>query len=100
MEEGASTDTSSGGAVGTVYGRGSMLIVTRVIVYSPASSGPPQSISGSVISSTSLQLSWSPPLSVHQNGLIQSYTILVFEQQTNTTIEKHQNFLQNHYRFK
>ena len=59
-----------------------------------APSGPPQSISVSVVSSTSLQLSWSPPLSVHQNGLIQSYTILVFEQQTNTTIEKHQNFLQ------
>ena len=60
-----------------------------------APSGPPQSISGSVISSTSVQLSWSPPLSVHQNGLIQSYTILVFEQQTNTTVEEHQDFQEN-----
>ena len=48
-----------------------------------------------MVSSTSIQLSWSPPLSHQQNGLIQSYTILVYEQQTNTTIEKHQNFQQN-----
>ena len=68
--------------------------ILKIFLIIAAPSGPPQSISGSVISSTSLQLSWSPPLSVHQNGLIQSYTILVFEQQTNTTIEKHQNFLQ------
>ena len=60
-----------------------------------APSGPPQNISGSVVSSTSIQLSWSPPLSHHQNGLIQSYTILVFEQQTNTTVEEHQNFQEN-----
>ena len=45
------------------------------------------------MSSTKIQLSWKPPLSHYQNGVIQSYTITVFEVNTNTTHEVHQNIL-------
>ena len=30
-----------------------------------------------------------------QNGLIQSYTITIYETDTNTTIQQHQNFIYN-----
>ena len=58
-----------------------------------APSGPPQNISGIALTSTKIQLSWEPPLSHHQNGVIQSYTITVFEVNTNTTHEVHQDIL-------
>ena len=47
------------------------------------------------ITSTAVELSWQPPLLEEQNGLIQSYTITVFEINSNTTIEVHQNFTQS-----
>ena len=56
-----------------------------------APSGPPQNVSGIAVSSTKIQLSWEPPLSHHQNGMIQSYTVTVFEVNTNTTHEVHQD---------
>ena len=48
-----------------------------------------------MISSTKIYLSWSPPLIHQQNGLIQSYTITIYEIDTNTTIQQHQNFIYN-----
>ena len=45
------------------------------------------------MSSTKIHLSWEPPLSHHQNGVIQSYTVTVFEVNTNTTHEVHQDIL-------
>ena len=55
--------------------------------------GPPQNISGFVISSTKIQLSWEPPVSELQNGPVQSYTITVFETNTNLTTQEHRDFL-------
>ena len=60
-----------------------------------APSGPPQNVSSVVISSTKIYLSWSPPLINQQNGLIQSYTITIYEIDTNTTIQQHQNVIYN-----
>ena len=60
-----------------------------------APSGPPQNVSSVVISSTKIYLSWSPPLIHQQNGLIQSYTITIYEIDTNTTIQQHQNVIYN-----
>ena len=56
-------------------------------------SGPPQNVSGFVISSTKIQLSWEPPVSELQNGPMQSYTITVFETNTNLTTQEHRDFL-------
>ena len=43
------------------------------------------------INSTAIELSWSPPSRDHQNGVIESYTVLVVEQQTNSTVATLQN---------
>ena len=40
-------------------------------------------------------LSWQPPLVNDQNGLIQSYTLIILEMDTNTTKEEQQDFTQN-----
>ena len=42
-----------------------------------------------------MELSWQPPPLNQQNGLIQSYTIIVLEVDTNTTKQIHQDFIQN-----
>lgn len=60
-----------------------------------APSGPPQSISADVLNATSVEFSWSAPLSEHQNGIVQSYTVIVLELETNSTKEMHQNYLHN-----
>ena len=44
----------------------------------------PQRVSGSAINSTSISLSWSPPPLPDQNGLIQNYSISVYEVATGT----------------
>ena len=51
-----------------------------------APSGSPTNVNGTAVSSTIIQLSWDPPLSYLQNGLIQSYNITVLEVDTNTTL--------------
>ena len=57
-------------------------------------SGPPEDVAGLVVNSTTIDLSWSPPSRDHQNGVIQSYTVLVVEQQTNSTVATLQNIQQ------
>ena len=42
-----------------------------------APSGPPTHFDVKAISSTSLNVSWSPPLPEHQNGVITNYTIII-----------------------
>ncbi len=56
-------------------------------------SGAPQNVSGVVISSTKIEISWDPPKPSLQNGPVQSYTIIVFEVTTNLTTQEHQDFL-------
>ena len=41
-----------------------------------------------------MELSWKPPPLDQQNGLIQSYTVVVFEVDTNTTQQIHQDYVQ------
>lgn len=65
------------------------------LIYQSAPSAAPLNISVNVLSSTSVQLSWSPPHLMHQNGLIQSYSILVHEQPTNSTTLTQQSFQHN-----
>lgn len=49
-------------------------------------SGQPQNVSAVVLNATAIQLYWSPPLEHEQNGIITSYTVVVFEVNTNNTI--------------
>ena len=57
--------------------------------------GTPLNVTGSVISSTRIAVSWDPPSAPLQNGPIVSYTITVFELDTNTTTQEHKDFLHN-----
>ena len=63
-----------------------------------APSGSPEHLSGVVVSPTSIQLTWDPPVADQQNGIIRQYLINVTEletgvlmhystNQTQTTIE-------------
>ena len=49
-------------------------------------SGQPQNVSAVVLNATAIQLYWSPPLEHEQNGIITSYTVVVFEVNSNNTI--------------
>lgn len=40
-------------------------------------SGPPRSVTVRVISSTAIDISWTPPLPSEQNGIIRGYTVSV-----------------------
>ena len=64
-------------------------------MYDSAPTAAPQSFVADWITSMEVQLSWEPPPLEHQNGLIQSYTITVFEVDSNSTKEVHQNFASN-----
>ena len=53
-----------------------MLQLCTVIVYfCPAPSGPPQNLTGEFINSTSLLITWDPPLPNDQNGVIRGYNV-------------------------
>ena len=41
----------------------------------PAPSGAPQNLTGIFINSTSLRITWAPPLPSHQNGIIRGYNV-------------------------
>ena len=41
----------------------------------PAPSGPPQNLTGEFINSTSLRITWDPPLPNDQNGVIRGYNV-------------------------
>ena len=41
----------------------------------PAPSGPPQNLTGVFINSTSLRITWAPPLLSDQNGVIRGYNV-------------------------
>ena len=56
-----------------------VLLLTLCINYLSAPSGPPQSFRVVAVSSTSIRLSWSPPLEEEQNGIIISYRVTVTE---------------------
>ena len=47
-----------------------------------APSAPPQSLSGSSQGSRIIMLMWSPPPSIHINGIIQKYVVKVTERET------------------
>lgn len=44
-----------------------------------------------VVTSTTVEISWEPPLEQDHNGDIESYTVIVFEVTTNTTLQIHEN---------
>ena len=49
-------------------------------------SSPPTSVASSVLSSSTVQLSWNPPDPTGQNGRITSYTVIVSNIATSETI--------------
>ena len=66
-----------------------------LISFSSAPSGPPQGFTVTSVSATTMELSWQPPPLHQQNGLVQSYTVAVFEVDTNTTQQIFRDFMQN-----
>ena len=56
-----------------------------------APTGTPQRVTVITVTSTMVELSWEPPLEQDRNGVIQSYTVIVFEVTTNTTLQVHHN---------
>ena len=70
-------------------------LIKYFYLFYSAPSAPPQSVTVTSVSSTTMELSWQLPPLDQQNGLIQSYTVIVFEVDTNTTQQIHQDFIQN-----
>ena len=54
-------------------------------LYPVVPSGQPQGIVGTVLSSTRLQISWSPPLTGERNGVIRMYKINISGAETGQT---------------
>lgn len=58
------------------------LLLLFNIIFHTAPSSPPQNVSSTAADSTSVQLTWIPPESSGQNGIIQHYLISVTETET------------------
>ena len=71
------------------------LMLLLLFLQKSAPSSAPLNFGADWITSTAVELSWQPPPLEEQNGLIQSYTVTVFEINSNTTKEVHQNFTHN-----
>ena len=63
----------------------SLQLLTYVMCFKVPSS-PPTSVARSVLSSSAVQLLWSPPDPTGQNGIITSYTVIVSNIATSETI--------------
>ena len=50
-------------------------MMTQWVTLSPAPSGPPENLRGMFLNSTSLRITWEPPLLQDQNGVIRGYNI-------------------------
>ena len=48
---------------------------TVIVSFCPAPSGPPENLMGEFINSTSLLITWNPPLTNDQNGVIRGYNV-------------------------
>ena len=51
-----------------------------------APSGPPQSVAVYVVSSTSVSISWNPPPVIQQNGIIRTYSVILYDPVINHTV--------------
>ena len=51
----------------------------------------PLSLEVTNVTSTSIQLQWDPPPSIHHNGVIRSYTVRCFASETKETVERNSN---------
>lgn len=49
-------------------------------------SAAPENLTGEALSSTSIKLSWQPPIPEKQNGIIRLYNVTVWEADTGNTI--------------
>ena len=63
----------------------SLQLLTYVMCFKVPSS-PPTSVASSVLSSSTVQISWSPPDPTGQNGIITSYTVIVSNTAMSETI--------------
>ena len=50
-------------------------LCTVIVSFCLAPSGPPQNLTGEFINSTSLRITWDPPLFNDQNGVIRGYNV-------------------------
>lgn len=79
---------------------------TLFYFFPPAPSGPPLIVSRSPLNSTTLLLSWQPPLNQHRNGVIREYRVNITEvesgrhfQNTTTTTSITIPFLHPYYNY-
>ena len=79
---------------------------TLFYFFPPAPTGPPLHVSRSPLNSTTLLLSWQPPLSQHRNGVIREYRVNITEvesgrhfQNTTTTTSITIPFLHPYYNY-
>lgn len=56
------------------------------IIFSLAPSGAPEDVAAVTVNSTSIAISWSPPLPHLWNGVIQHYAIMIHEDDTDTIV--------------
>ena len=56
------------------------------MIFFSAPSAPPEGLFAARVSSTSFVLSWSPPPTSQQNGIIREYTVNITELQTGNSI--------------
>ena len=63
-------------------------------IFCTAPSAPPSNFSFISMSSTTITLSWDPPLSDQTNGYIQHYVITVTEHETTSEIQEQSNYTQ------
>ena len=61
-------------------------LTSNIMVFFSAPSAPPEELVVPTVSSTSFVLSWSPPPTSQQNGIIREYTVNITELQTGISI--------------
>lgn len=55
-------------------------------MFPAAPSGTPDNVTTVIINSTSIEVTWDPPLPHHRNGLITAYNVTVVEQLSGTRV--------------
>ena len=63
-----------------------ILFLFFIVLFVKVPTGPPENFTLQVLSSRAVLVSWRPPTFEHQNGVIITYTIVLIELLTNTTL--------------
>ena len=66
-----------------------------MLIHALVPSAPPTNLSATTFNATTLNITWQPPLPVHQNGIIRSYMVTIFaiESETSEQLSSDQSHL-------